>query len=257
MIHTLKKRYNQTNPSLITSNTIPGIVNQLQKKIRTCDNEICWLDSLGISNASQVKKEFFVPDQPITWKKKKRKWLTNFDIMHVMKQYEEKDNTFVFLGPSYIDFDTVIADQCVDQDICTFSLLHYKKHQNKFGFVFNLDNHKGPGTHWVALFVNVQDAFIYYFDSTGHKIPREITTLVQRIIQEGKQLSISFSMHDNHKKKHQYLFTECGMYCMYFLITMLDSSLTKKKKIALFKQTTIPDTFVEKLRKVYFNPITE
>jgi Ulp1 protease family, C-terminal catalytic domain len=125
-----------------------------------------------------------------------------------------------------IVFDTRVQNKCVDTDICTFSLAKYEKHKTKFGFVFNLDEHTESGSHWVALFVDVRDEFIYHFDSTGRKIPRQIHALVQRIVEEGKTLSLSFSVHDNHKKRHQYLFTECGMFCLCFLITMLDSSLT-------------------------------
>ena len=250
-------RYNDKNRfSKITSTKIPTIVHDLQDKIPECDDEKCWLDRLEISDHLQFhyNKNFFAPNQPATWKQDNTKWLTNFDIVHVMHQYEEKDNAFVFLGPSYIDFDTIMDNQCVDQDICTFSLAKYGKNQTKFGFIFNLDDHTQSGSHWVALFIDVREKFIFYFDSTGRKIPKQIHVLVQRIVEEGKELSLSFSVHDNYKNTHQYLFTECGMFCLYFIITMIDSSLSKRKKMALFKKTRITDKFAESLRSVYFNP---
>jgi hypothetical protein len=228
-------------------------VNELQDKLKECDDEICWLDALEVSNHQQYKKKLFAPNQPDTWKKNNTEWLTNFDILQVMQQYQEKDEAFVFLGPSYIDFDTKVQNECVDTDICTFSLATYDAHKTKFAFVFNLDEHTQSGSHWVALFVDLRDTFIFYFDSTGHKIPHQIRSLVQRIVKEGAKRSLIFSLHDNYKKKHQYLFTECGMYCLYFIIMMIDSSLTKRKKIALFKKTRITDKFAKSLRKVYFN----
>ena len=255
VVKTLKMRYNNNKNQLskITSTTVPAIVGELRDKIEDCDDEICWLDSLEVADRQHYKKSFFAPNQPIAWKEKNTEWLTNFDILQVMQQYEEKDEAFVFLGPSYIDFDTRVQNKCVDADICTFSLTKYEKHKTKFGFVFNLDEHTESGSHWVALFIDVRDKFIYYFDSTGRKIPSQIHALVQRIVAEGRKSSLTFSVHDNYRKRHQYLFTECGMFCLYFLITMLDPLLPKKKKIALFKKTRISDQFAESLRNVYFN----
>jgi hypothetical protein len=97
-------RYNDRNRlSKITSTAFPAIVEELQDKIEDCDDETCWLDALDVSDRLHHKKSFFAPNQPSTWKQNSTEWLTNFDILHVMQQYEEKDDTFVFLGPSYIE----------------------------------------------------------------------------------------------------------------------------------------------------------
>ena len=56
--------------------------------------------------------------------------------------------------------------------------------------------------------------------------------------------------YTNYPKQHQQGNTECGMYSLYFIITMLHDT---QHKINLFKNTTISDTFVASLRDKYFN----
>jgi hypothetical protein len=53
--------------------------------------------------------------------------------------------------------------------------------------------------------------------------------------------------------------SECGMYALYFIITMLTGETEKLKfvnaedKIKFFKNKRIPDQYVNKYRKIYFN----
>jgi hypothetical protein len=60
---------------------IIDIWNELKTKIPTCTNEKCWADKLNI------KTNAFSPKAPREWKK--NKWLSNFDIESVLKQYKE------------------------------------------------------------------------------------------------------------------------------------------------------------------------
>ena len=49
-------------------------------------------------------------------------------------------------------------------------------------------------------------------------------------------------------RRHQFSNSECGMYCLYFIIRML-----KGDSFSKFTSKKIPDKFMMKLRKIYFN----
>ena len=40
------------------------------------------------------------------------------------------------------------------------------------------------------------------------------------VTKQGKSLGIQFTQYEN-KKRHQYSESECGMYCLYFIISLL------------------------------------
>ena len=58
--------------------------------------------------------------------------------------------------------------------------------------------------------------------------------------------------------EHQYGDTECGMYSLFFIITLLTQKINSKKKslpylINFFKKKRITDKQVENLRYIYYN----
>ena len=74
-----------------------------------------------------------------------------------MKQFEKKHNNFEFIGPSPIDFDDhEMFGECVWEELCKFDLQQkMRDKKEKIGIIFNLDPHDKPGSHWVAMFVNI------------------------------------------------------------------------------------------------------
>ena len=123
-----------------------------------------------------------------------------------------------------------------------------KKGKTKIGFVFNLDEHWKDGSHWVALFVDTRTKQIVYFDSAGDDIPEEIEILTNRIQQQGKTLGIDLVFDKNHPFEHQMEDTECGIYCIYFITSMI-----KKPDFSLFKKKQITDKEMENYRRIYFS----
>ena len=53
--------------------------------------------------------------------------------------------------------------------------------------------------------------------------------------------------------QHQETNTECGMYCLYFIISLIQN----KHPVSYFKNHRISDDRVEKLREEYFNLLRE
>lgn len=244
------------------------IWNTLKTRLTNCSQEDCWLEEIKDTKLKRdIDKHIFAPDAPPEWKKNPTEWLTNFDILAILKQYEEAYPDFAFFGPSPIDFDTKIKThetsrfECVEKTICHFSLnAQQEKKKTKIGFIFNLDDHSQPGSHWISLFVDMQNHVIFYFDSAGNAIPEEILALKNRIVKKGKRMvpAIPFKYYDNFRNDHQQGNTECGMYSLFFIITMLtltinDAPVSLKDAIRLFRKGNITDQHMEKYRKIYFN----
>ena len=265
IILNLKDAFNKKNSKNKISKSNPDkIRSSLKNKLDKCYSEDCWLDIIEDQNLrKKLKKQFFAPYQPKEWKKSKSTWLTNYDIRDVLKQYEQKYKNFKMIGPSPIDFDAkpYLEDTCVWEDLCTFSLANcIKQKKDKIGIIINLDKHDENGSHWVSLFLDLDEHILFYMDSAGNEIPNEIKALVDRIIDESKKLDMdTIVYHSNYPTVHQYGNNECGMYTLYFIISML----TNKKgnvnfknmndKLDYFKTKRISDTFIHNHRNKYFN----
>tara|TARA_B100000579_G_scaffold414660_1_gene408491 strand:- start:520 stop:1083 length:564 start_codon:yes stop_codon:yes gene_type:complete len=186
---------------------------------------------------------------PLSWKKKPTTWLSSLDILKVMKQYENVYKSFVFIGPTPMDFDKrLYKNECVWNEICKFDLSEYiRKGKRKIGIIFNLDPHDKEGSHWVCSFIDIKKKEIYYFDSYGEKTPKEVITLSNRIIDQAKQLGLKYTFIEN-TTRHQYSDSECGVYCLYIIIKLIEGRSFQ----TMMKQKIKDKTMVE-LRKKYFN----
>lgn len=257
----LKTIYNEHHPNDQILSTKPADIwrDIKRDRIKQCEKDSCWISHI-VKNEQAVKKLhslLFPPVQPHEWKKDHTTWLTNHDILHVLKQYQDTYPEFLFIGPCPIDFATMLRDgKCVSPELCHFSLS--KKKQTKIGIVFNLDRHDQPGSHWVSLFMDFVDNFIFYFDSTGEKMPPEIEKFVSKVTNQA--LPKVIDVYTSNRMEHQLKDTECGMYSLYFIITMLlrergDGSIMSKEEVfALFKGAfgRIQDGSMESLRNSYF-----
>jgi hypothetical protein len=240
---------------------------ELYHRLSECGDESCWLKRIDDTQLrKQIEDEIFAPKHPEEWQKNPNEWLSNFDIMKVLRQYERKYPNFKLLGPTTIDFDSrprAMGGNCVSNEICHVSLKDLRrKRKTKIAIVFNLDEHTGRGTHWMSAFIDLDDQFIYYFDSAANPVPDQIHKLVDRLIQQGESLKprpLHLKYYTNVPKTHQNSSSECGMYSLFFIITMLtgetefDKSLTLQEKLDLFTNVKIPDKYVEKYRERYFN----
>jgi len=266
-LYQLKEHYNKHHPSTpILSKTPSQLWHDFRTRFFSCKREDCWLKEIDNAELREnLEKFLFAPSQPVEWKKKPNEWLSNFDIFEVLHQYELTHSTFKAIGPTPIDFDSRPKDEsgkCVWEELCTFQLNNYlEKGKTKLGIVFNLDKHDERGSHWVSLFVDLEDWFLFYLDSAGNQIPKEIRALVKRIQRQGMSLSppLKFKFYENYPLEHQLGNTECGMYSLYFIITMLTGETegrtfrTAREKIEFFKKKRVPDKYVSKYRKIYFN----
>lgn len=273
----IKDAYNSTHmDDPVIGNDPVKIRNQLRKKMQTKYNcvdsykeELCWMNKLSSGGLpSNVKKrmmkELFVPERPSEWSQKPNAWLSNIDISLVMNQYVIAYPQFEFIGPVSIDFASKKSNTCVDPELCNLSirkLLHRKK--TDIGIVFNLDTHEGPGTHWVSMFMRLsgQSPFMFYFNSTGESEPPEIVALRDKTQADYKMVTGNKLAYYSSTAEHQQSNTECGMYSLVFLVSMLTQEqfstgepMTDPQLIAMYSDThaRIPDSTIEQFRHVYF-----
>jgi hypothetical protein len=259
----IRDEYNKSHPDTKIVEIEPNAVwEALRDRLYYCKKEDCWLKELkDTSLRDNIDTYIFAPDSPPSWGTNPNEWLSNIDILNVLSQYQRTYKNFRFLGPSPIDFDTHLnnTDKCVEQDICTFSIeKQMKDKKNKIGIIFNLDRHDESGSHWVSFFIDLENKVLFFFDSAGDSIPEEIAILKDRIIEQGKSRGIKFKYYDNANHPHQKGNTECGVYSLFFTITMLTGEINGKKyplkrRIYLFKKGNISDKYIEKYRKIYFN----
>ncbi len=240
--------------SKITTNVPKEIWDYLSSHMaNTCKRESCWLKKNWINQKlpKNILDNTFAPEQPDVWKKKPTEWLTSIDILDVMKQYEKTYKSFEFLGPSPVDFDThKMYGECVWEELCKFSLKEMKsKGKTKIGIIFNTDKHTQPGSHWVAMFIDMKKQDIYYFDSYADEAPREIEKLGKKIQMQSETFGKKYKYIEN-KKRHQWSDSECGMYCLHFIIELVKGVSFKK-----IESKRIDDKFMKKLRNIYFNKI--
>lgn len=252
-LHKLKKVWNARHPDEKIRSNVPRDIwtNLKHKMASTCNTEACWLRQQCIKHDidQNLWETTFAPKAPVEWTKKPDEWLSTIDIQKVMKQWEKAYKCFEFLGPSPIDFDKrQLFGECVWEELCKFSLESYKKRNKyKIGIIFNLDIHSKPGSHWVAMYIDLRKHIIYYFDSYGDPIPRRIRKFATKIQKQGKIFGEKYIVIVS-KKRHQYGESECGMYCIYFIIQML-----LDKPFSSFQKKKIPDKKMLALRKKYFN----
>lgn len=191
-------------------------------------HEYSFLMKLPLSKEEKdsIFKKYLRPMYPVAWRKDSDKWLDSNDIEHVMKQYEEAFPNFDFMGPFPIDFaapkpNTAPGTQpkCLMDEICEYrvqSAVQNKK--DMLGVIYNLDPHYKSGSHWVATFVDLKKNRCMYFDSYGLKPPKQILTFMSWVSKQdtGRKMPLMYS-----SRRVQYKNTECGVYCLYFIIRML------------------------------------
>lgn len=256
-LHELRDAWNVRNPShRIETNDPKEIWRDLKNRFsEVCRNEACWMKKLVGNEFANVAENdaIFAPEAPKSWIRDPDEWLSSEEIEHVMKQYEEKFPKFEFLGPSPSDYNAPkMAGTCVWEELCNFSLKKYiDSGTHQIGVVFNTDPHTEDGSHWVSMFINVEQGnnYVFFFDSTGDTPQKEIREFIKTVMQQGRSLGIKFKYHEN-RKQHQKRNTECGMYALFMIVNLIEGTRSPQD---FMKGVRIPDSHMLEFRKEYFN----
>lgn len=210
-----------------------SIYNRLNK---ICRYEYCWIDQAFINLIDD--KELRERIRYFTFKPKSTRvpngWLSTKDIDDVMRQYQQFDPTFFFLGALPCDFYTQTRVKYED-------IRKYKR----VGIVFNLDRHNQRGSHWTALLIDNVSNTIEYFDSAAGSPNRYIKTFIKNVESKTQRRY----QYVENKIVHQRENGECGVYAIYFLIRRLLG-----KSFNEISANVIPDKSMNRFRQYIFRP---
>ena len=204
-----------------------GLRKMLTRKTH-CKSERCLVEKSHIDpkRKAQIIKTRFRPTMPDSWLEDPDEWLDSNNISDVMKQYEESNPEFVFLGTNPIDFAAPdpytkgAAEQgkCIEDKICKLNLaMLTQQGKTKIGIVYNLDPSNKGGSHWIASYTDIPGHRTYYFDSYGMKPPNQIARFMRSLTLQDPQMKLEYN-----SRRHQFGNSECGMYCLVFLIQMIN-----------------------------------
>tara|TARA_B100000405_G_scaffold302490_1_gene265918 strand:+ start:48 stop:869 length:822 start_codon:yes stop_codon:yes gene_type:complete len=252
-LKSIARKYNSKNKNdkIIISRKKEELWKSIRDKMKySCDDEKCW------ANGDNSLLERFRPSKPEEWKLNPRTWLTNFDINHVMKQYEKKFKTFKFVGvfPNNYD-DKIFMNVCVSEELCNLNISDMiNKGKYQLGIVFNTDPHWSSGAHWVAVYIGISVKYpkkfgFFYYDSNAEKPSTYVYKLYEEVKKQmSKVTKKDFDLYINDRR-HQFKNTECGMFSMHFIIQMLD----RKRDFKSIINDKLYDDKVFKLRNIYYD----
>jgi hypothetical protein len=179
----IAKAYNEEHEddkiNIVNNKTeLVDMIDKKMKKKYKCDKQTCWtrqdfLENLDEEMKEDIMEKTFRPLGP----SKKYGWLSTSHINEVIDQYHDIHKEFVFLGAVPYDFDDLKQLEIYNLD---FSKLK-EEGKSKIGMVINLDEHYKSGSHWVALYTDLDKNQIYYFDSVGKPPKTRIRKFVNRI----------------------------------------------------------------------------
>ncbi len=206
------------------------------------------LRELGVPTR-KIERERLVPEAPESWNDKPSTWLTTPEFGQVMRQYEAAYPEFEFLGATPIDFAKPLGASCVWPRICQFTLARAKaRGKTKVGLVFNEDGHTQPGSHWICAFIDINKGVFYYIDSVGNPMPEEVQKLSDRLSDESQELYNRPLTVRVSEVPHQRGDNQCGMYCLFFIITLLTGTASYEELL----RRRIPDSAMADMRAVLF-----
>jgi hypothetical protein len=218
-----------------------------------CPDQKCWIatDIINDLNDIEIKQLTFRPNGP----SKGYEWLSTSDINKVLKQYETIYPEFISYGAVPSDFEHIgmgrgeIKDENnripLMRERYRFENLNKIK-KSKFGLVVNLDTSGKPGSHWVALFVDLSKGDIFFSDSVGYPPNKYIKAYMNRIAEFLKKRGLEPNIKIN-KTKHQNKDSECGVYSINFILRLL-----KGESFEEISGNKLDDDLVNLCRDIYF-----
>ena len=256
-VEELRLAWNKAHPGKsIAEGSKSSVIRRLRALTRgSCKDDACWSTrrfARSSPGATAALAGAHRPMAPRAWAGNPREWLTSDDIDAVMHQYEKEYSHFAYLGASPIDFDAKprdSGDKCVWVKLCDLSIANeLAKGKTQMAVILNADPHYEDGSHWMTLFINLNERYILYFDSTGDPPPREVRRLVSRLREEARRLGLHLRLIIN-KTAHQKQNTECGVYGLYVVSQLLEG----RQPVQALVSKRVPDDAMFAFRRKFFN----
>lgn len=260
---------------------------------------------LKIKKITKILNTNMLPNMPQEWCKNKDKlekaieknkvfnleWLSNEDIDNVLYNMENKYKKFKYLGTVPIDWQKTDYDKCIihkftrkniswvknddNNNFCTFDLNDRSlKNKNIFAMVLNTDEHNKGGQHWFSMYIKLNESktsgTLFLYDSasssqdTGGNYIKQLVKSIQK--------KYNLTVYRNKVKSQIKSNSECGMYSMYFILSMLEGDNCNNDNSCIDKNikddsgslyiwntyfnksdNKVPDTLVANYRDIFFN----
>nr|WRJ69958.1 putative cysteine protease [Oceanusvirus sp.] len=207
-----------------TGEKVPGksychLYSELLKRM-SCTRDRCLINRIDVrSDLRNRLRDALVPVAPRDWLKDPTAWLSNIDIDAKVKELVRRKR-YRFLGVQPMDFESV------DPELASLDPVAVKNSSNpRLLMVMNTDFHDQPGSHWVgfAAYLKKTDPRygFYYYDSNGNRPTRQVDAFVTRLTEAlGDDPPPPYEYNDT---VHQNTNTECGMFCISFIDTMINT----------------------------------
>jgi hypothetical protein len=238
------------------------MVKALTKRLEhVCDDQICWLkqDFIKEMNDEEINDGTLRPQM----NQGRYDWLSNVNVDKIMKQYENKYSDYKYLGTVPIDFSEINKNGIRTMNLDSV----YNSGKKKLGMVINLDEHWQNGSHWVALYSDLEQGQVYYFDSYGIRPRGRVREFVGRLskwcykqrkgrvphesesfMKPSKQNKIEKELEVQFNKvRHQFKGSECGVYSTNFILRLL-----KGETFDYICDNITDDDTINECRTVYF-----
>jgi len=238
-------------------------ISKAIQEISKCKHEKCWITIQILKNELSEKdlrlfEKNFRPTIPKEWINNPNTWLSTTDINNVLTQYEIGYPQFKYLGAHPINFDTKLGDECVSNELCNIDIQELKKDKKtSIGIVLNTDPHHKSGKHWFSIYIDLKGVnrkaipCIYYFDSVVGEPQKEVKDFIERIKSQYKEMNRDIDVLYNDIE-HQKGNTECGVYCLHFLVSMLKGESFEK-----YINTRKNDKEMERFRNIFYTPLKD
>ncbi len=212
---------------------------------------LSWPVTLENANFTEIANKCFDDLKPMITDERYKKWLNDDNISSFL------DRLVSFKSRRFYSFGVLFS---TPEQIQKRSSANYKNKyiipallegKTRFAWVYNTDQ-TNKGSHWVAVFLNLTKKTCTYFDSFGNE-PREwMKTDITNILQHFKSIPFLENRIDTihlkwHKKKHQEGSVECGIYVLWYILTMLDGASFKQ-----IENTSIKDAICREYRPKFF-----
>ena len=274
----MANQYNKTfQNKIIVKQDKKHLLKELTKNLKQCNGDhVCIVNTINkkiLNNLLDIQK-IFRPQGT----RGINDWLTTIEINKVMEQYELKYPYFKFGGAIPRDILKInyplmgTKYNIKETELEDFNIMGV----NIISYIYNLDESHQSGSHWVALYCNLNKCQIYFFDSYGSRPHIDIRLMIDKLchmcyhknntgcVKNCKKLDISesFMMSDINKKnklekklkhidynrnRHQYKNSECGVYSLHFIIKLLEG-----KTFDELNKNKIPDDKMTKFRYIIF-----
>lgn len=223
------QKNNLSNPLIKINDNKIDMVSQIYKSLRNnhqINGKSLKGSQLIILMASDNKKiydlvfDIAANSLPPKGPEGEEEWLSTDHIDKKLMQYSALHKDFYFYGAIPID--------CHELSFCSTYNMNFaskeKEGFKKVGLIPNLDKHNQSGSHWVAVYFDLNDknpGTCYFYDPTGNTYPKNIEPLFEKFKKYCETKNIPYVLKVN-PKKHQKDESECGVYSINFIVRLLN-----------------------------------